>query len=83
MIVCDLCGKAKECVQVEIAGKEHDICRECWNPIAEKLAGKGRPVRKRETVYLPPLVTKPEPEDPPKPKPGEPPKIWGSAGRTQ
>jgi len=83
MIICDLCGKPKDCLQIEIGAKEHDICRDCWKPIAEKLAGKGRPVRKRETVFLPPLTTRPEPEAPSKPAPGEPPKIWGRAHRPQ
>ncbi len=34
MIICDLCGEAKDCLQKEIAGKEYDICPECWNPLA-------------------------------------------------
>ena len=84
MILCDLCGQAKECFQREIEGKEYDICHECWNPLAEKLAGKGRTKRDRETVYLPPVViTKPEPEEPKQPRPGEPPKIWGRTDRPQ
>ncbi len=29
MIICDLCGKTKDCLQKEIEGKEHDICSEC------------------------------------------------------
>ena len=37
MIVCDLCGQAKECLAIEIGGNEYDICSECWNPLAEKL----------------------------------------------
>jgi len=83
MIVCDLCGRAIECIQVVIDSREHDICRECWNPLSEKLAGKGRAVRpRRETVVIPPLTTKPEPETP-RPNPGEPPKIWGHASRPQ
>jgi hypothetical protein len=32
MIICDLCGDAKDCLQKEIEGKEYDICSECWNP---------------------------------------------------
>jgi ribosome-binding protein aMBF1 (putative translation factor) len=80
MVICDLCGQPKNCIQVEIAAKEHDVCRDCWDPIAEKLAGKGRPVRRREPVFLPPLTTKPSPEpETPRPNPGEPPKIWGGA----
>ena len=81
MIVCDLCGKSKDCSRIEIDGKEHDICGECWDPIAEKLAGKGRPIRRRDPVFLPPLIAKPEPEEPKKPNPGEPPKIWGRTER--
>ena len=80
MIVCDLCGQPTDCLQKEIEGKEYDICAACWNPIAEKLAGKGRAKRKPETVFLPPMPEpKPETEQP-EPHPGEPPKIWG---RTQ
>ena len=52
MIICDLCGEAKDCLQKEIEGKEYDICSECWNPFAQKLRGKGR-VKSRETVFLP------------------------------
>ncbi len=26
MILCDLCGETKECLQKEIDGKEYDIC---------------------------------------------------------
>lgn len=81
MILCDLCGQAKECQQKQIEGKGYDICAECWNPLAEKLKGKGRLRKKeRETVFLPPLK---EPEAPPKPVPGEPPKIWGGVERPQ
>jgi hypothetical protein len=42
MICCDLCGKAAECVQKEIDGKEFDLCERCWRPLAQKLNGKGR-----------------------------------------
>src|SRR5713101_1793876 len=42
MIICDLCGEAKNCLQKQIEGKEYDICSECWNPFAQKLRGKGR-----------------------------------------
>ena len=77
MILCDLCGQAKECSWKEIEGKEYDICADCWNPLAEKLKGKGRVRKKqRENVFLPPLQKEPEaPES--KPLPGEPPKILG------
>jgi hypothetical protein len=40
-ILCDLCGRAKECFQKEIDGKEYDICGDCWNPWAEKTKRKG------------------------------------------
>ncbi|HXP86170.1 MAG TPA: hypothetical protein VN841_15705 [Bryobacteraceae bacterium] len=81
MIVCDLCGQANECRQREIEGKEYDICSSCWSPLAEKLKGKGRAKRHRETVFLPPLPKQPEPQEP-KPLPGEPPKIWSGVGRS-
>ena len=42
MILCDLCGQAKECRQKEIDGREFDICADCWRPFEEKLKGKGR-----------------------------------------
>ena len=80
MILCDLCGQAKECLPKTIEGKEYDICAECWNPLAEKLKGKGRTKKIRETVFLPPLTKSPEPPAPPKP-PGEPPTIIGATGR--
>ncbi len=81
MIICDLCGKAKECFEKEIEGKEYDICSDCWNPLAAKLAGKGRARRKRETVLLP--ATQPQEPEQPKPRPEHPPKIWGGTGRPQ
>lgn len=81
MILCDLCGEVKECQQKEIEGKEYDICSECWEPLAEKLKGKGREKKEREYVFLPPLPKEPVREEP-KP-PGEPPKIWGSVERRQ
>jgi hypothetical protein len=80
MILCDLCGQSKECLQKEIDGKEYDVCFECWNALAEKLKGKGR-MRSREIVLLPPPRVVTEREDEPKPLPGEPPKIWGAAVR--
>jgi hypothetical protein len=42
MIICDLSGEAKDCLQKEIEGKEYDICSECWSPLARRLVGKGR-----------------------------------------
>jgi ribosome-binding protein aMBF1 (putative translation factor) len=77
MIICDLCGEQKECLQRDIEGKEYDICSECWNPLAQKLKGKGR--KKHETVFLPPPKIE-EPEEP-EPLPGEPPKIFGISDR--
>ncbi len=76
MILCDLCGQARKCVQKEIEGKKYDICAECWKPLEEKLKGKGRTTKEREIVLLPPQTKQPEPPEP-KPSPGEPPKIWG------
>ena len=82
MIQCDLCEQAKECTPRQIEGKEYDICADCWNPLEEKLKGKGRGKKQRGTVFLPPL--KKEPEPPPRnPSPSEPPKIWGEAGKLQ
>jgi hypothetical protein len=82
MMLCDLCGQGRECLQKTIEGKEYDICADCWSPLAEKLKGKGRVKRRvRETVFVPPLTK--EPETPPMHPPKEPPKIWGESGRTQ
>jgi len=76
MIICDLCGEAKDCLAKEIDGREYDICSACWNVLAQKLQGKGRKIR--ETVFLPlPRTPKERKEEPP-PLPGEPPKIWGA-----
>jgi hypothetical protein len=36
MILCDLCGQARECQPKVIDGKEYDICGECWKPLAER-----------------------------------------------
>lgn len=82
MIICDLCGSACECLQKEIEGKEYDICSECWNPLSEKLKGKGRAKKNREMVFLPSAV-KEKGDEEPKPLPGEPPKIWGVVHRSQ
>jgi hypothetical protein len=81
MIICDLCGEAKDCLQKEIAGKEYDICHQCWNPFAQKLRGKGR-VKNRETVFLPaPRIIKEREDEEPTRLLGEPPKIWGAIER--
>ena len=80
MIVCDLCNQKKKCTAREIEGREYDICADCWRPLAEKLAGKGR--LPKPEVFLPPAIPSvPQPEQPSIPKPGEPPKIWGRASR--
>jgi hypothetical protein len=75
MTLCDLCGEVKQCQPREIEGQAYDICSECWNPLAQKLKGKGRVKKEREMVLLPPVTTAPEPKEI-KPVPGEPPKIW-------
>lgn len=77
MILCDLCGEAKDCLQKEIEGKEYDICSKCWNSLAQKLKGKGR-VKNRETVFLPSPETKEREDQRLEPPPGTPPKIWGA-----
>ena len=76
MIICDLCGKPKECLPKEIDGREYDICSECWNPLAQKLKGKGR-ARDNQIVLLPSPIKGREEEDL-EPFPGAPPKIWGA-----
>lgn len=80
MLLCDLCGEAKACKPREIEGREYDICADCWKPLAQRLKGKGREIKERQTVFLPP-IPEPEPVKETMPGPGEPPKIWGSAGR--
>jgi len=80
MIVCDLCGEVKDCLQKQIEGKEYDICAQCWGPLVQKLRGKGRTVN-REIVLLPPPRAKEGQDEPPEPLPGETPKIWGAANR--
>jgi hypothetical protein len=42
MITCDQCGEAKDCLQKEVEGKEYDICRERWNPLAQ--SSRERPI---------------------------------------
>ena len=80
MTTCDLCGKASECLQKEIDGKEYDICSECWNPLAQKLKGKGREIN-REIVLLPPREVRESETEDAKPLPGEPPKIFGTTSQ--
>lgn len=82
MLLCDLCNQPKKCTTKEIEGREYDICADCWRPLAEKLAGKGR--QPEPAVFLPPVITtQPEPQQPSTPAPGEPPKIWGRVDRPQ
>jgi len=77
VIICDLCGEPKDCLPREIEGREYDICSDCWDPLAQKLAGKGR-AKEREIVLL--AAPRKEREDePPEPLPGELPKIWGAS----
>jgi hypothetical protein len=80
MITCDLCGEEKNCLQKEIDGKVYDICSECWEPLAQKLKGKGRE-KFREMVLLPPRpLPEREEEEPKSPvPPGRPPIIQGAA----
>lgn len=78
MITCDLCGKEKDCLQREIDGKEYDICSECWEPLEQKLKGKGRE-KLREIVFLPPRTTKEREEKETESLPGGPPVIQGEA----
>jgi hypothetical protein len=81
MVICDLCHQAKQCEQLEIEGREYDICSGCWSPLAEKLQGKGRVKKEREMVYVPPpSIPEPKREEP-RPAPEGPPKIWGGEGR--
>jgi len=82
MTRCDLCNKAARCLPRAIEGKRYEICSACWNPLAKKLKGKGRAIGEREMVFLPPLVTAPEPKEL-KPAPGERPKIWSQLSKIQ
>lgn len=81
MILCDLCGEQKKCVQREIDGREFDLCTDCWRALEEKLRGKGRVKKTRETVLLP-SQTAPEPEELKPLPPGLPPKIFGGIQET-
>lgn len=78
MLVCDVCGEAKDCSKREIEHKEYDICAACWEPLAAKLKGKGRAARKRDIVLLPSSSPQPEAPEPKTPHPDFPPKIWSS-----
>jgi hypothetical protein len=41
LILCDLCGKSKECLQKQIDDKGFDICADCWRPLEEELKEGG------------------------------------------
>lgn len=75
-MICALCDQARTCFKRQIEGKDYKICSECWNPLAEKLKGKGREKMEREMVFLPPLTIKERGDEEPKPLPGGAPKIW-------
>jgi len=77
MITCDLCGRAKECLQKEIDGREYDLCIECWDLLAQRLKGKGRE-KPRETILLPPRAAREQKEEELHPLPGGPPIIQGT-----
>lgn len=77
MILCDLCGEQKQCLQKEIDGREFDLCTDCWRALEEKLRGKGRVKKTRDTVLLPTQIGAEPPEMPP----GLPPKIIGGIQR--
>jgi hypothetical protein len=77
---CDICDEVRECSQREIEQTEYDVCAECWEAIALKLKGKGRP--KRQAVVVQPAPAIPEPtREPKQPFPGAPPTIYASADR--
>ncbi len=77
LATCALCGESKECSSREIEGREYDLCAECWDAMSRKLEGKGREIKHRPAVYIPPLeIPKEKPEQP---APHEPPKIWFQA----
>ncbi len=81
MILCDLCGEQKECTPRDIEGREFDICADCWRPLEEKLKGKGRPRKRRESVFLPPRPAPEREPEAPKGPPHEPPKIFGGTAK--
>ena len=79
---CDLCGEMRECLQKEIDGREYDLCAGCWNALAEKLKGKGRPRKQREVVELPIReIVKDKKDEGQRPRPGEPPTVWYKTDR--
>ena len=40
VIICDLCGEAKDCLQKEIEDKEYDICFRMLEPVRTKAEGE-------------------------------------------
>jgi len=80
VILCDLCGEEKECVQKEIDGRQFDLCTDCRRALEEKLRGKGRVKKTRDIVFLPPRTVL-DPEES-KTAPGLPLKILGGGQRT-
>ena len=78
MILCDLCGKTKYCLQKEMRARNMTYALNVGLLWHSRLKGKGR-AKNRETVFLPPLrQTKEREDEAPEPLPGEPPKIWGT-----
>jgi ribosome-binding protein aMBF1 (putative translation factor) len=76
---CDLCGQVRACTPKEIEKREYDVCGECWAALSQKLAGKGRSRKARDTVFLPPPeIEHSSRED--QPFPGQPPEIIGGSG---
>ncbi len=71
---CDLCNQLKDCFPKQIEGRVYDICADCWAPLQEKLAGKGRPAEDRTTLFLTSENRQKVPENK-EPFPGQPPDI--------
>ncbi len=74
-VTCAMCGESKDCTAREIEGKEYDLCIDCWDALNHKLEGKGREIKRRMTVLVPPPPDT-QKEKPETPAPHEPPKIW-------
>lgn len=74
---CDLCGEIADCVTKQIGDRDYDLCPRCWQELAGKLKGKGRPVSKprREIVLLPEQPYERKEGEPERPLPGGPPTI--------
>ncbi len=65
MIICDLCGEGKDCLQKEIEGREYDIC-------------SGRAINREIVLLPPPRAIKEREDEEPGSLPGDPPKIFGA-----